>query len=112
MADLIEEIARLYGYNNIPDTATGDPLPPQRGNPALEIEEKLRDILVSLGLQEVVTYRLTSPEREARIFPPGDGTTAGRIYHPQEPDRPGARGDAPQPAGLGAGDPRAQHPLA
>lgn len=69
-ADLMEEIARLYSYNNIPATRLTSELPPQRANPALEMEEKVRDILVSLGLQEVIAYRLTSPEREARLLPP------------------------------------------
>ncbi len=67
-ADLMEEIARLYGYNRIPETQIADRLPPQHGNPSFEAEEKLRDLLVSLGLQEVITYRLTSPEREARAL--------------------------------------------
>ncbi|OGO14737.1 MAG: phenylalanine--tRNA ligase subunit beta [Chloroflexi bacterium RBG_13_68_17] len=70
-ADLLEEIARLYGYERIPETQIADRLPPQVGNPALEIEEHVRDLLVALGLQEVVTYRLTSPEREARRLTPG-----------------------------------------
>jgi phenylalanyl-tRNA synthetase beta chain len=68
-ADLIEEVARMYGYNNIPATRMSDSLPPQRGFPMLESEERLRDLLVALGLQEVITYRLTSPEREARALP-------------------------------------------
>ncbi len=67
-ADLIEEIARHYGYDVIPETRLSDALPPQRGNSLLEREEKLRDLLVNLGLQEVVTYRLTAPEREARLL--------------------------------------------
>jgi phenylalanyl-tRNA synthetase beta chain len=65
-ADVIEEIARIYGYENIPETRMADSLPPQRNNFDLEFEEKLRDILVNLGLQEVITYRLTSPEKENR----------------------------------------------
>ena len=32
-----------------------------------EWEEHVRDILVNLGLQEIVSYRLTSPERESRL---------------------------------------------
>jgi phenylalanyl-tRNA synthetase beta chain len=66
-ADLLEEIARVYGYERIPEIRMADILPPQFGNPSLEREERLRDILVGLGLQEVVTYRMTSPEREARL---------------------------------------------
>jgi phenylalanyl-tRNA synthetase beta chain len=69
LADLLEEIARIYGYERIPETRMSDELPPQRGNPELEREERIRDLLVDLGLQEVVTYRMTAPEREARLLP-------------------------------------------
>jgi phenylalanyl-tRNA synthetase beta chain len=67
LADVLEEIARSYGYDNIPETRMADELPPQLGNPLYEWEERVRDILVDLGLQEVVSYRLTSPERESRL---------------------------------------------
>lgn len=69
VADLMEEIARIYGYDRIPETRLSDQLPPQRGNTSLEIEDRLRDILANLGLQEVITHRLTTPENEARRFP-------------------------------------------
>ncbi len=69
-ADLMEEIARIYGYDNIPETRMADVLPIQRANPSLEFEENLRDLLVAIGLQEIITYRMTSPEREARRLPP------------------------------------------
>lgn len=71
-ADLIEEIARIYGYNRIPDTQISDSMPPQRGNPKLEREELTRDILVEAGLREVINYRLTTPEAEARLVPSGE----------------------------------------
>ncbi len=69
-ADLIEEIARIYGYERIPETLMADELPPQRRNRSLEIEELARDVLVNAGLQEVMTYALTTPERERRAFAP------------------------------------------
>jgi phenylalanyl-tRNA synthetase beta chain len=70
-ADIIEEIARVYGYERIPETRMADELPPQMGNPTLEREERVRDLLASLGLQEIVTYRMTSPERQQRLLPAG-----------------------------------------
>ncbi|MFQ5407487.1 MAG: phenylalanine--tRNA ligase subunit beta [Anaerolineales bacterium] len=70
-ADLVEEIARIYGYERIPETQITDTTPPQRGNPSLELEERVRDLLANLGMQEVITYRLTVPEREARVRAPG-----------------------------------------
>jgi phenylalanyl-tRNA synthetase beta chain len=68
-ADLIEEIARVHGYARIPETQMADRLPAQRNNPSLDGEEQVRDLLAGLGLQEVVTYRMTSPERERRLLP-------------------------------------------
>lgn len=70
-ADLLEEIARVYGYDRIPNMMLSDELPPQRANVDLEREEAARDLLVRAGLQEVVTYRLSTPEREALLTPPG-----------------------------------------
>ena len=58
-ASVIEEVARIYGYDNIPESRMADVLPPQRGNPDLVEEERVRDMLVSLGLQEVISYRWT-----------------------------------------------------
>ena len=68
-ADVIEEIARIYGYDLIPETRMADQLPLQIGNPLLEKEERVRDRLVVEGLQEVISYRLTTPAREARRIP-------------------------------------------
>lgn len=80
LADIAEEIARIYGYENIPETQIDDEIPQQRNNPSLEYEERVRDLLVTTGLQEVITYRMTSPEREARIFPPGvEGDTRSYV---------------------------------
>lgn len=78
--DLIEEICRLYGYENIAGRALSDELPPQRGNLELEREERLKDVLVQLGLQEIITYRLTTPERESRILPGRDIAPDDRPY--------------------------------
>jgi len=67
-ADLIEEVARIYGYDRMPVTTMADQLPPQRGNRDLELEEAVRDILVACGLQEVITYTLTTVARESVVL--------------------------------------------
>jgi phenylalanyl-tRNA synthetase beta chain len=89
-ADLIEEIARIYGYERIPETQMADTIPPQRGNRSLELEERARDLLVNAGLQEIVTYSLTSPERERRILPadtPPDARPYVTLVNPMVADR-------------------------
>lgn len=84
LADVLEEVARSYGYDRIPTTTMADALPPQIGNPTHEWEEHLRDLLVTFGLQEVVTYRMTSPEREARLHA---NEKYVRIANPIAPER-------------------------
>ena len=69
-ADLLEEISRIYGFDKIPAKRLDQVLPPQHSDKVQEMEETLVDLLVNLGLQELVAYRMTAPEREARRFPP------------------------------------------
>jgi phenylalanyl-tRNA synthetase beta chain len=84
LADVLEEVARVYGYDRIPSTIMADRLPPQVGNPIHEWEERLRDLLITLGFDEVVSYRLTSVEREARLGVTGDYV---HIANPIAPER-------------------------
>ena len=89
-ADLLEEIARVYGYERIPETRLASELPPQRSNPVLENEQRITDILVDLGLQEIVSHRQTTPQREARRLPPSapaDDQPYLRIVNPIASDR-------------------------
>jgi phenylalanyl-tRNA synthetase beta chain len=88
-ADLIEEVARIYGYDRIPVTEMADELPPQRDRVSVDLEERVRDLLAVAGLQEVITYRLTTPEREAALIP---GSAAAerpyiRLANPISADR-------------------------
>ncbi len=75
LADLCEEVARMYGYDRIPETLIDDDLPQQHGNPSQELEEKTRDVLVGGGLDEAITYSLTSMASVAKVAP-GDAEPA------------------------------------
>ena len=89
-ADMLEELARVYGYERIPNTMLAEVIPPPHPNRELIIEERVRDLLVSLGLQEIVTYSLTSPEREARLSAEpesGEGPPYVRLANPIVVDR-------------------------
>src|SRR6185503_13911847 len=80
----------IYGYGPIPETQITDTTPPQHTNRSLQLEERTRDVLVDLGLQEVVSYRLTTPEREAVILTPGtprDDRPYVKITNPIAADR-------------------------
>ncbi|HZZ77859.1 MAG TPA: phenylalanine--tRNA ligase subunit beta [Gemmataceae bacterium] len=68
LADLIEDVVRIYGYDRVPTTLLSEPLPKQQANEPIVFEDKVRDILVDCGLQEVVCYALTMPEKEAPLL--------------------------------------------
>lgn len=68
-ADLVEEIARTYGYDNIPDRPPTVPMamPPQpEGHLPLS---RLRRGLIAHGYQEVVTYSFVEPELQDALDP-------------------------------------------
>lgn len=62
-ADLVEEIARIYGYENLPTTL------PEAGGTAGELTKtqklrrQIRTIAEGAGLNEVITYALTTPDK-------------------------------------------------
>jgi len=82
--ELVEEVGRVWGYDRFPTTLLRDELPPQRANPRLEGAERVRDLLVGCGLDEVITYSLVS------FPPPGGGTEGGeglRVLNPLSAER-------------------------
>lgn len=70
-ADLVEDVARIYGYDRLPSTMIGDPLPTQRRDRDLDLEEQVRDLLVGCGLNEIITYSLTNLDSVAKLDPEG-----------------------------------------
>ncbi|MFV7759678.1 phenylalanine--tRNA ligase subunit beta [Shewanella algae] len=67
--DLIEEVARIYGYNNIPNTA---PLAHLSMTDHKESDLKLsrvRAMLVARGFQEAVTYSFVDPKLQKLVHP-------------------------------------------
>lgn len=69
VADLVEEIARILGYDKIPTTMLSAPLPQHDPTPILSLRRQLRSILVSCGFQEVLTYSLTSLTALSKLSP-------------------------------------------
>jgi phenylalanyl-tRNA synthetase beta chain len=65
-ADLVEEVVRIIGYDEVPVTMLSATLPPQEPNPRLRLRERMREIMVGLGFQEVLTYSLVSREKIER----------------------------------------------
>ncbi len=88
--DLVEEVGRVWGYDRFPMTLIRDELPPQRANPHLEGAERVRDLLVGCGLDEVITYSLVDVEDEGELWPqvpPPDPARYLRVRNPLSAER-------------------------
>jgi phenylalanyl-tRNA synthetase beta chain len=66
-ADLIEEVARFYGYDRIPS----EPIPLRSFEPPpnrkRERVQKLRQVLLHHGFDEVINFSFSDPEKEAAL---------------------------------------------
>ena len=62
--DVIEEIARIYGYHNLPSTLMNTPIPTtkQAGTDFI-VEERVKRFLAASGAQELYTYSMVSEAR-------------------------------------------------
>ncbi|MBU4313043.1 MAG: phenylalanine--tRNA ligase subunit beta [Candidatus Omnitrophica bacterium] len=61
--DLIEEIVRLYGYDKVPTkipTFTLQKTYEEEKKAQVSLDKKAKDVLISLGMNEIITYSLTS----------------------------------------------------
>ena len=67
--DVVEEVARMIGYDRIPVEPLAGRVPPRVVQPVRELRERLKDWLVDSGMQEVITYPLTSLEVLSRVVP-------------------------------------------
>ncbi len=67
--DLIEEVARIIGYDKIPTTMLDDPIPQQHPEPFLGLKKEIRQSLAGYGFQEIVTYSLTGLEALSNLVP-------------------------------------------
>lgn len=66
-ADLTEEVARIVGYGQVGYTFMPEEIPQHIPSPELETEEKIRDILAGIGLQEVIGHSYSSAENHSRL---------------------------------------------
>ncbi len=75
-ADLVEEVVRLIGYDKIPSTIPTGPLPEPTTDHWFEREQEVRTLLLGAGLNEIVTYALTSRARMVDLLAQIDATSA------------------------------------
>ena len=77
--DLIEEVARIFGYNNIPNVSPKATLVMREQKEANLAVSKLRTTLVNRGYQEAITYSFVDPKVQILLHPSQETMT---LPHP------------------------------
>jgi len=83
--DLVEEMARIVGYDQIPTTSLSAALPHWQPQPLRELRERVADILVTCGLQETIAYSLTSRELLERAHAFQNDAPPLKVANPMSP---------------------------
>ena len=76
--DLVEEVARIVGYDSIPTEMLETAIPHHDGQELRAFRERVRDLLVRQGLQEIISYSAVGLDllRKARIADTDDDLLA------------------------------------
>ena len=80
--DLVEEVARIVGYDEIPTAMLSTPVPHHRPQPLQELKDRVKDLLVSCGMQEVINYPVSSLEDLDRVGGIGPGPMPLKLTNP------------------------------
>ncbi len=68
--DLVEEVARITGYDDLPAAPLAGAIPHHPPLPARDLRERVRDLAAEAALYEVQTYSLLSDADLAAVTPP------------------------------------------
>ena len=73
--DLVEEVARIVGYDSIPTEMLSTSIPHYEGQDLRDFRERIRDLLVRQGLQETISYSAVGMDllRKARVANSDEG---------------------------------------
>ena len=73
--DLVEEVARIVGYDSIPTEMLSTTIPHYEGQDLRDFRERARDLLVRQGLQETISYSAVGMDllRKARVANSDEG---------------------------------------
>lgn len=74
--DLVEEVARIIGYDDVPTTLMSGEIPHHEPSVEHDLREQTRDALVSAGLQETISYPATDLESLGMVEALGEGCAA------------------------------------
>ncbi len=65
--DIVEEVGRIFGYENVSESAPAIVSTAHKSNPLLDLENKIRDLLAGNGFSELYNYSFMSAEVGSRL---------------------------------------------
>ena len=93
--DLIEEVARIAGYDKIPTTMLSQPIPQHDPLPIVRLKREIRDYIISYGFTEILTPSLVGVDALKKLSAEGIEPQTLRLKNPmtseQEYLRPNLR---------------------
>ncbi|MDD5095096.1 MAG: phenylalanine--tRNA ligase subunit beta, partial [Dehalococcoidia bacterium] len=85
--DLIEEVARIIGYSEIPTTMLSGAVPYHNPSPLRGLRMKIQDILTGCGMQEVINYSLTGEDMLKKLRYQGEFGVPMKLANPMSRDQ-------------------------
>ncbi|MFN0072627.1 MAG: phenylalanine--tRNA ligase subunit beta [Chloroflexota bacterium] len=95
--DIVEEVARITGYDSIPETLPTGSMPALETDQTRLVQDRIKAMLVGAGLQEIIAYSLVAPETatqaDCSTTWPDDGSESSliRVWNPMTSDRSALR---------------------
>ena len=86
--DLIEEIARVYGYDNIPTTLPKGDIPVPAPDPKVEVRRRVKQFLLAAGMMEAINYSFSDPNNfdKTRFTADDPRRDALKLQNPLSPE--------------------------
>ena len=81
--DLVEEVARTVGYDTIPTTMLSTQIPHWQPQPITELKDVVKDLMVSAGMQETISYSPTTLDNLSKVDALDESNPPLRIANPQ-----------------------------
>ncbi len=85
--DLVEEVVRTIGYESVPTTMLSSPIPFQQPVPVMNLRDRVKDLLASAGIQEVINYPLVTLQQLEQVGQLDTEALPLKVANPMSSDR-------------------------
>ena len=80
--DLVEEVARIIGYDSLPTTMLSTAIPHWQPQPMTALKDTVRDLLAAAGMQETISYSPTTLDNLSKVDALDEANPPLRIANP------------------------------